>query len=441
MNLEQLKELYRNNRCSRLLFKILAANDNSKNQIYAGSDFTAVSILPCGSIKQHRVNTSGHTKRSAKEIFKADLDFDWLDENGNAWPAPDAQMILYPQYPEIRLSGFLKGCEKSPSEVICERREGRILFLGISENNKIKGFVVRSDSEIANEIAEQTELEQRGVFFELPLGDYRRNSKEILISKLREIYLKGWISGKRLTRDGDAIAYKAPNAGGYTLEAELGVLPQGFSQPDYLGWEIKQHRVSSFERIETGAITLMTPEPDAGFYKEKGAIEFVLKYGYRDKNSREDRLNFGGTHYINKPNATTGLALTLDGYDPGKNIISSPNGGICLTDGENILAKWSFAVLIDHWKRKHSQAAYIPALYKKEEDVQMFWYGPIVRLGEGTDILMLLKAISSCAVYYDPGIKLENVSIKPKIKRRSQFRIHSRNIPVLYKEMETKDIR
>jgi len=56
-----------------------------------------------------------------------------------------------------------------------------------------------------------------------------------------------------------------------------------------------------------------------------------------------------------------------------------------------------------------------------------------VRLAQGTDSLRLLRAFAAGAVYYDPGIKLENASTdKPKHKKRSQFRVASRNITALY---------
>jgi hypothetical protein len=43
-------------------------------------------------------------------------------------------------------------------------------------------------------------------------------------------------------------------------------------------------------------------------------------------------------------------------------------------------------------------------------------------------------------IYYDPGIKMENVSTKPKIKKRSQFRIKSEHLPKLYKVNEVVDV-
>ena len=54
-----------------------------------------------------------------------------------------------------------------------------------------------------------------------------------------DIHELGWIESKRLNSDGKAISYRAPNGGGYTLEAELGIVPNGVSEPDYLGWEVK----------------------------------------------------------------------------------------------------------------------------------------------------------------------------------------------------------
>jgi hypothetical protein len=48
--------------------------------------------------------------------------------------------------------------------------------------------------------------------------------------------------------------------------------------------------------------------------------------------------------------------------------------------------------------------------------------------------------MASGNIYYDPGIKMENASAKPKIKKRSQFRIKSQNLPYLYKLNEVLDI-
>ena len=59
---------------------------------------------------------------------------------------------------------------------------------------------------------------------------------------------------------------------------------------------------------------------------------------------------------------------------------------------------------------------------------------------EGTNILLLLKAVSEGNVYYDPGIKLENASTNPTTKRRSQFRIKSSELSNLYDRKELLDV-
>jgi MvaI/BcnI restriction endonuclease family len=59
-------------------------------------------------------------------------------------------------------------------------------------------------------------------------------------------------------------------------------------------------------------------------------------------------------------------------------------------------------------------------------------------LCEDTDFLCFLKAVADRKVYYDPGIKLEGASTgHPTVKRRSQFRIKSPDISMLYVRMES----
>ncbi|MCU0786232.1 MAG: MvaI/BcnI family restriction endonuclease [Verrucomicrobia bacterium] len=65
-----------------------------------------------------------------------------------------------------------------------------------------------------------------------------------------------------------------------------------------------------------------------------------------------------------------------------------------------------------------------------------------MRLAQRTDSLRLWRALAAGAVYYDPGIKLENASTdKAKSKKRSQFRVASRNIGALYETVEMVEVR
>src|SRR5690606_13351713 len=123
------------------------------------------------------------------------------------------------------------------------------------------------------------------------------------------IYQLIWIDSKRRDRRGNILYCNSPNCAGYTLEAELGITPNGYSEPDYLGWEIKQFGVPRFDKIDSSVITLMTPEPTAGFYKSRGVDTFLRTYGYLDKRGREDRINFGGVHRVGESHPTTQLTM------------------------------------------------------------------------------------------------------------------------------------
>jgi hypothetical protein len=107
-----------------------------------------------------------------------------------------------------------------------------------------------------------------------------------------------------------------------------------------------------------------------------------------------------------------------------------------VSDSGVVAAAWGFSGLLEHWSRKHAKAVYVPSQCRKEP-ARQYYYGDKVRLAERTDSLRLLKALFAGAVYYDPGIKLENASsAKPTNKRRSQFRIASKNISALYETVE-----
>lgn len=139
----------------------------------------------------------------------------------------------------------------------------------------------------------------------------------------------------------------APNCGGYTLEAELGITPNGYSEPDYLGWEVKQFGVPNFKNINTAIITLMTPEPTHGFYVNFGTEAFIRKYGYEDRIGRADRMNFGGIHKSGERHKLTALQLDLIGFDVESGKIRSTDGRIALIDiNGNEAASWSFSSML-----------------------------------------------------------------------------------------------
>jgi hypothetical protein len=430
ITLEQLKGMMATHGVTRLLVKELARNDNSKNQPYVAKDeYSAFNILPVGEI------TTGMSEEG-NAIIKANVPFFWLQPDATLAPAPHAKLIFYPQYPEMRLSGFLKDTAKAPNELMNTRSSGRILFLGITKDNRISAWATGAESALARGYRDLGQLEQLGVFKITPVAaPENRTSRELLLAELRRIHMLGWIDSKALNSDGSVVGCNAPQCVGYTLEAELGVARNGRSEPDYLGWEVKASEVTSFDKPPNAkAITLMTPEPTGGFYREQGVEAFIRKYGYADKLGRADRMNFGGVFRAGHYHAGTNLTLTLIGFDAVVGKITNVSGSLALIDNSgNAAAEWSFAHLMGIWNRKHAQAVYVPALARQERGRQ-YQYGNSVRLADGTDFTRLIRAVAAGAVYYDPGIKLEKASTqKPETKRRSQFRVKSSDLPTLYK--------
>lgn len=435
-HLKDLTQVMRLNGARRLYAKTLAPNDNSKNQVYFGGDFTALNIIPHQSILTDSDSTAG----SKRDRAKAKIRFSWVDEDG-LHEAPNAQLILYPKYPEVRFSGFLLGCRQAPADIMTVRDQNRVLFLGITETGHIIGYAASAISQLAQEFIAQTEFPEVGVFKEMPVSG-SSGSKAELLASLKRIYDKHWIGSKKLGGDGISKPYKARNGGGYTLEAELGVRANGYAQPDYLGWEIKQYSVTNFDTFRAkNPVTLLTPEPSGGYYKEAGFIPFIDRYGYPDKSGKNNRRNFGGFYtYTSDFHKDTGLRLSLLGYDATKGIITDMSGGLALIDRkEELAAIWNYSSMLKHWNRKHAKAAYVPSLFRTPPPE--YRYGPKILLCEGTDFTRFLKALTGSAIYLDPALKvIRTLGEITESKRRNQFRIKHKQLNSLYDKTEIVDL-
>lgn len=432
--LEALVGIMRQDGGGLVYVKKLAPNDNSKNQVYLGGDFSVLNIIPHGEVQTDGSEKAG----SVRDRAKASVDFYWIDETGQHH-APNAQLILYPKYPEVRMSGFLKGCRNAPGDVMRVRDEGRVLFLSVTRNGRVLGYAAAADSPLARAVYAQDGWEEAGVFLKVPDIPGASSTRERLLEALTAIYRKHWIPSQKLDANGTARPYRARNGGGYTLEAELGISPNGYAEPDFLGWEIKQYGVNNFEAFRPKSpVTLMTPEPTGGLYREQGVVEFLRRYGYPDKSGKPDRINFGGVYACNREaHKDTGLKLQMIGYDQESAKITDMDGGIALLDpNEEVAALWKFTGIIEHWTRKHAQAAYVPSLFRNPPPE--YCYGPRIHLCEKTDLTLFLQAIAKGVVYYDPGIKLEKASTEnPKAKKRSQFRIRHDHLIQMYHQNET----
>mgnify|MGYP001371737467 CR=1 FL=1 len=436
IDLATVFRLLKDNGATELLYKVLPRNANSKNQVYLAPDLSQLGKIPSGEVTLHESTTR---KRGGTEaVFRSALNFYWIRRDGRPCHAPDAKLIFYPQYPEVRFSGFLRGCSDAPSSLYdkgkCGQEPDRVLVLGVGNGTKVVGITLPPESPAARDIASYHPRDAYGALVILPMPGFTQGDGFLeLMRELCSIHRRDWVPARRLDKNGDLVPCNAPNCNGNTLEALLGIRSNGYSQPDFRGWEIKARNVPNSANPGASVVTLFTPEPTAGAYVHDGFMAFMHRYGYADTKGRPDRLNFGGVYRANgAAHARTRLRMVVEGFIAGGRKYS-PTGAIRLLDPEDREAmSWSFAKLIDHWKTKHAHAAFIPAQQRLTPDRQ-YRFGRSVLLGEGADFGLFLAAMEAGKVYYDPGMKVEKVSTeKPLTKRRSQFRVSSRDIPMLY---------
>ena len=425
--------------------KKLSPNDNSKNQIYLGLDLTDLSFIPTGDIEASQTISKKKLKNNIK--YQAPMNILWIDADGRRYPAPNAKLIYYPQYPEVRFSGFMQGADVNISRWMAVdkdgRSKGRWLILGIDAGNQVYAYLATPESRLSKELSDADYVEVSKVLRQLVVGVRleEQATASILREKLLEIHQMGWIEGCKI-EGGSIVPYNKLNAGGYTLEALLDISPNNIAGPDYLGWEIKQFGVTGFPAKGARPTTLVTPEPNGGCYAIEKPIEFIRRYGYPDMRGKHDRLNFGGMHIVGRQHSITLLTMRLNGFDAAKKSITDACGAVELVDREgNIAASWSFAKLMNHWKLKHSKAAYIPCMKCKNRGIIEFHYGSNIEFGIGTSFEMLLFAMSKGDVFYDPASKLEGASTEnPNFKPRNQFRIKHKHLGSLYESYEIVDI-
>lgn len=444
--LVELGRMLANLGATEVLVKRLAPNDNGKNQIYLAGDASALGKIPTGEVELVEGTSTKASARKRGPIFRSFVNLHWLKDDAVLVPAPHAKLILYPQYSEVRLSGFVRGCPAAPAHLFDIKRSGRdpgrVLLLAPLPDGRVVAKAFAPDSAEAA-VLRETEGEPYGVLhrFELSADNAALSSEHLLISKLRHIHLQGWLDPVYLQADGTTRPCVGTNCGGVTLESHLDIRPNGRAEPDFHGWEIKQHGVVSLVRPRASRITLMTPEPSGGAYVESGAEYFIRTWGYADQKGRDDRINFGGIYRSGaKAHGLTGLRLVLQGYDANKGSFDG-GGCIALLDGsDRIAASWSFAKLMDHWRKKHAKAAFVPSQIQRNPSIR-YRYGNEVMLAEGARFRLLLRAFAEGAVYYDPGLKIEKAaSAHPEIKRRSQFRVDSRRLASLYEKTRIVDV-
>lgn len=425
LSLNELKNILRRKGAVEFLYKRLSDNDNSKQQIYLGGSYEALQELPYGSI----IAEQG-TKRPT---FKASINLSWLSDDGIIAPAPNAKLILYPKYPEVRLSGFLSGAVNAPREYLQPKSkeerggsyDGRILILCVIDQ-QIIAYLAAPRSPISAELQNKTNWSDKGIFCKELLEE---DSRSTLLQMLRSAYLSNPNVLQRLFPDGTIRSYESRNAAGYTLESKFGIIPNGNAEPDFKGWELKCSKDT--------VVTLMTPQPDGGIYHQLGNKEFVLRYGHP---TSDGSMYFTGPYrYTSNLKFGVDRRLVITGYDPDIHKITDATGGIILLENDENIASWSFSRILTHWSNKHNKACYVR--YKKaginEEGRKQIWFLPDVFLCEGTSPIFLLDAVVNNLVFLDPGSKVSSTGFS---KARNQFRVRLEELQHLYNTTEAVDL-
>jgi len=441
ISVEQLAKLMQELGCEKIYVKALAPNDNSKNQPYMAGHLNDLSNFHKGDITTS-VTTSEKIITGKNRIkYQVDFPFTWVDPAGPLYRAPQSKLIYYPQYPEVRFSGFIRGSNVLMGPWMDPKKQGRCdgrwLIVGVKQGTMNYGFLAIPESRVANQLQETSIVETSSAFCELVSKDKEitgLSAKEALVKEIRDVWKAGWIAGQSLSRLEGLTPYNKLNAGGYTIEAALGIYRNGNAEPDKYGWEIKHYT--------RNVTTLMDDSPNGGFYNLNGIAQFIRRYGYSDRNGVPDRLNFGGSHKLGTRHALTGLTMIIDGYDRSTNSIIKADGCIkLLTDSGEEAASWTFGKLMEHWQNKHARTVFVSCKARKTLAGKEFSYGPLLEFGEGANFTNLLKAYHQQFVYYDPGLKLENASQPTaRIKARHGMRVKHRHLESLYDTFEMTDL-
>ena len=267
-DIQQVHDLLTNAGAESIWVKRLVPNNNSKQQIFLANDPSDLSFLPLGVPSY--TPAKSQKKKAGAPVIQIPVPWHWVTPNGE-FDAPNAKMCYYPQYPEVRFSGFLQRCKEAPSELLNESKRGhelnRCLFFGPvrGEGGKIShvaGLVVGAPSLASRYVLDMDTFEEGHI---CPVK-YKTDRTVGEISILEEALAK--IIGKKITpwrmlNDGQRVKpYIAPNAPGLTLEAELGVGENAIPGPDFDVWELKAIKQPSLERLSNHKVTLFTPQPD-----------------------------------------------------------------------------------------------------------------------------------------------------------------------------------
>lgn len=406
---------------SVVYLKDMAPNDNSKNQYYLGRDESA---LRCLGVTLEDAEVSGEGKRTA---LRAPQPLRWISPDGTH-PAPGAKIIFYPQYPEVRLSGIVRGVPRTVPgrDLARDRLDERVMLLGVTDHDLL---VWVGEPDRSERFALETRPTGDNPLLEVVTATRRPSLTEAwadLLDELRIIITGPPVQAQRLARDGlKEYTAAAPNAPGYTLEALFGIEANSDPAPDYRGLiELK---------VVSQKVTLMTPEPTSGLYVDAGKLTFLQRWGHESRG----KLRFTGLHRVDVAKSGQPLGLSIEGWSDADPRTYDPRGRLVLASraGE-VGAAWLLSDLHSHWLKKHPEVAFVP--YSRDKPANTISFEIPVHAGHGTDFAMFMRALASGHVYLDPGTSMPLDT--EKVHARNQFRVNRTQLDKLYGRFERHDL-
>ena len=409
------------------LIKALSKNHNDKNQVYSGSDFQP--LHPYFDFEFDERVGSVSAKKGGKTAGNPILEavfrnFRWLSADGTEVPAKNLKMIIYPQYPEARLSGFDPVRGQMPQSLSVSYTKAnpdavRYLVLARRGSGDALGvMVVNPGPQFIQEVKALPSAPRSRVWKEIDIGENAGVELQRLLSPIvRRVH-----NGARLDKNGTVIPFNGTQVCGFTLEQALGIVPNSGKNGDFKGIELKTHTQKK--------VTLFTPEPDLGAYQQD-FIKFMVNYGYEDANGS---YRLTGVHRQGVECSKSQLTLLISNYDPEESLASQSGKeiivGLFTRDG-HLAAGWSLPRILNCWGAKHNEVVYVPASKRKNADPVMQDAGYSfevsfenqVRWCRQTSADRLLQAIHKGTIFLDPAPKYVPGQPK-KTKRRSQWRVN-----------------
>lgn len=442
---EQIVALLPQEKITHILVKPLPKNANDKNQVYWASSFEMLSSLFDLKFGDRGTSTSLTKRKSdaGKPIPEAVFSqFEWLDTAGNLIPANNVKMLVYAQYPEMRLSGFKTIENQIPESLsvtyVKEHPElERVMVLARTHNAGAIGMIVIPQGDLLRQIKELPNFMGSRVVKLLKETTTHTNELNYKLGEVAE----RWLRGVRFSKDGETLAFNGTQVCGYTLEHALGIRPNANKDGDYKGIELKTHT--------SNKVTLMTPEPDRGEYFVDFKA-FMTKFGYWD--AKSDSYRFTGVHTANLMCKKTGLTLKVENYNRNEDFAKQMDRDIHIglfTKSGELAAGWSLERLLNCWGAKHNETVYIFAHKRNAEQEENVLAGSKYEICFSRNVLWckrtsaqrLLNAILDGVIILDPAPKY--VPSNPSdSKRRSQWRVNNlfNAVESLYESVEKTEL-